>query len=47
MNRNLDDLMIRVEKVLSCLMEDLSPKTYLARMHGLLYLEEVAMLKQV
>ncbi|CAH1395453.1 unnamed protein product [Nezara viridula] len=44
---NLDDLMIRVEKVLPCLKEDLSPKTYLARMHGLLYLEEVAMLKQV
>ncbi|XP_014257492.1 RNA helicase Mov10l1-like [Cimex lectularius] len=44
---NLDDLMLRVEKVLPCLKEDLRPETYLSRMHGLLFLEEVAMLKQV
>ncbi|KAL1128994.1 hypothetical protein AAG570_013526 [Ranatra chinensis] len=44
---NLDDLMIRVVRVLPCLGEDLKPDTYLPRMHSLLYLEEVAMLKQV
>ncbi|KAK9511523.1 hypothetical protein O3M35_000162 [Rhynocoris fuscipes] len=44
---SLDDLMIRVEQILPCLKKQLEPKTYLSRMHSLLYLEEVAMLKQV
>lgn len=39
--------MIRVEEVLPILKEQLEPKTYFPRMHALLYLEEVAMLKQV
>lgn len=44
---SLDDLMIRVEDVMPILKEQLEPKTYFQRMHSLLYLEEVAMLKQV
>ncbi|KAF6202657.1 hypothetical protein GE061_003056 [Apolygus lucorum] len=44
---SLNDLMIKVSEVLPSLKEDLSRSTYADRMHSLLYLEEVAMLKQV
>uniref|UniRef100_A0A0A9WY08 RNA helicase n=3 Tax=Lygus hesperus TaxID=30085 RepID=A0A0A9WY08_LYGHE len=44
---SLNDLMINVSEVLPSLKEDLSRGTYADRMHSLLYLEEVAMLKQV
>ncbi|XP_066906042.1 probable RNA helicase armi isoform X2 [Halyomorpha halys] len=43
---NPDDLLIQIEKIIPSLREELSPKTYLPFLSGLLFLEEVELLRQ-
>ncbi|XP_014272862.1 probable RNA helicase armi isoform X1 [Halyomorpha halys] len=44
---NPDDLLIQIEKIIPSLREELSPKTYLPFLSGLLFLEEVELLRQI